>query len=74
MVNFPLDGTSLVWSFQASVTSAHFCLILLPIAILSSFPLSCLLCSIILFFFLFGTLLALYSVDLYVIFWESLLM
>lgn len=26
------------------------------------------------FFFLFGTLLALYSVDLYVIFWESLLM
>ena len=54
MVNFPLDGTSLVWSFQASVTSAHFCLILLPIAILSSFPLSCLLCSMILLFFCLG--------------------
>ena len=53
MVNFPLDGTSLVWSFQASVTSAHFCLILLPIAILSSFPLFCFLFSFILLFFFF---------------------
>ena len=30
--------------------------------------------SLFFFFSLFGTLLALYSVDLYVIFWESLLM